>query len=279
MLSLSRISFDAKIWGLSLAACILLARAMARRRRLPPLCPASLVTTISQMGEKGKPPAFLERMRREVGTSVFRLPFPQWDYFVVVADADVARTILNQQKSEKTWLYQAMNAIHGGVGSVFTKFTFNDGWDWARKGSAHAFTAARVTASLQLSAQHLAKLDHYLLDCAARGLSFPVADVMVHLTLDMIATSGFGGFPMDALQIQGQERNSEGRQFLHELELALVEFIMKQAYNPVRKFQVWDSELRRANQSSKFLMDQAQRILDFMSGPDVSWDTILGWRR
>eukprot|EP00961_Rhodomonas_salina_P198948 2683689-Rhodomonas_salina.1 len=236
MLNLSRASFDAKIWGLSLAACILLARALSRRRKLPPLCPASLFTTISEMGGRGKPPAFLERMRREVGKPIFRLPFLQWDYFVVVADADVARTILNQQKSEKTWMYKSMNAIHDGHDNLFTKYTFNDGWDWARKGSAHAFTMARVNASMQQTAKHLDELDTYLLDCEARGLSVPVAEVMVHLTLDMIATSGFGGFPMDTLQIQGQERNSEGRKFLHELELGLVEFVVKQVYDPLRKF-------------------------------------------
>jgi hypothetical protein len=201
------------------------------RARLPPMCPMGMAATVREMTARGTTPAWLRRVRRELGASVFRLNIPCWPHFVVVCHHETAREVLMQPLSEKPPMYKPM-ARASGCPSMFTKKTFGEGWAPARKGSAHAFTSARISANMAASAPHLSNLDVIMTRYAKGGEPLPVAETMVRLTVDIIGSTGFGGFRMNALL--GSDETSEGRQFMHQLEIALLEFTAKQALNPLR---------------------------------------------
>eukprot|EP00287_Rhodomonas_sp_CCMP768_P006375 CAMPEP_0196730190 /NCGR_PEP_ID=MMETSP1091-20130531/10314_1 /TAXON_ID=302021 /ORGANISM="Rhodomonas sp., Strain CCMP768" /LENGTH=150 /DNA_ID=CAMNT_0042073149 /DNA_START=188 /DNA_END=636 /DNA_ORIENTATION=+ len=147
---LARSSFDARVMGsFSLAACLFLARMWLKRRALPPICDCGIRSALTNMSQRGKPPQWLLQMRRMVKNSVFRIPLPTWNHVVIVSDSDVARAILTHSKSEKPSLYKSMRELSQGTENMFTKRTHGEGWDWARKGCAHAFTSFRVSAITQ----------------------------------------------------------------------------------------------------------------------------------
>lgn len=211
------------------------------------------------MTARGTPPAWLYRMRQKLG-SVFRLNIPSWQHFVVVCDYETARSILMEPLSDKPPVYKPMARVTGGIQNMFTKKTFGQGWSPARKGSAHAFTSARVSANMCASAPHLADLDTIMVRHALEKKSLQVAETMVRLTVDIIGSTGFGGFEMKALL--GTDESSEGRQFMHNLELALLEYTSKQALNPLRCLAIWNPEVREAKVASQRLVYFAQKILD-----------------
>ena len=137
-----------------------------------------------------------------------------------------------QPLSEKPSIYKPMAKVTAGVQNMFTKKTFGEGWAPARKSSAHAFTSARIQANMAASAPHLSNLDVIMTRCAEGREPLQVAETMVRLTVDIIGSTGFGGFQMNALL--GTDDTSEGRQFMHQLEIALLEFTAKQGLNPLR---------------------------------------------
>ena len=222
--------------------------------------------TLREMTARGTPPAWLYRLRRELGCSVFRLNIPSWPHFVVVCDHETARNLLLQPLSEKPPIYTTMARVTGGTPNMFTKKTFGQEWSPARKGSAHAFTSARISANMGASAPHLADLDSIMTRHAEKQEALPVSETMVRLTVDIIGSTGFGGFQMKALM--GTDESSEGREFMRNLELALLEYTSKQALNPLRSFAIWNQEVANAKVASKRLVQFAQRILDAYRSSD-----------
>jgi len=96
----------------------------------------------------------------------------------------------------------------------------------------------------------------------------PVSETMVRLTVDIIGSTGFGGYRMNALL--GSEEESEGRQFMRDLQVALLEFTSRQALNPLRRFtHFWHPEVVEAKAAAHRLMLFAQRILDAFRGSDA----------
>ena len=258
----------AALVGLALAVCgIALARLLRRRRlfsSLPPMCPLSMRETLREMTARGTPPGWLYRTRHELGTSVFRLRIPALEHFVVVCDAETARTILLDTKAEKPQnFYKPMAQVTGGIGTIFTKKTHGEGWEHARKGSAHAFTSVRISNNMAAAAPHLADLDAVMAEHARGQAPMPVSETMVRLTVDIIGSTGFGGYPMNALLDSDEASASDGRQFMLDLETALLEFTSKQTLNPLRRFtHAWHPEVIEAKAAALRLMHFAQRILD-----------------
>eukprot|EP00961_Rhodomonas_salina_P271791 3672119-Rhodomonas_salina.2 len=197
---LAHVPTQAKIWGVSVAACAVIVGVLCRRRKLPPMSPAGLLEVVQQMGSRGTPPKFLLRMRKAAGSTIFRINLPLWNHFCVVADPDVAKAILTHPRTEKTPLYKSMTPIFEGTESMFTKYTFNDGWDWSRKGCARAFLGFNVSTASNAAGPHLTVLDEVLHEHIASSKPFDAAEIMVQLTLDMLAASGFGNFPMNAMR-------------------------------------------------------------------------------
>jgi len=220
----------------------------------------SIRETLQQINARGTPPLWLYRVRREMGKSVFRLNIPLFQHFVVVCDAEATRTILNNPRSEKTAAYKPIRNVTGGIENIFTKMTYGEGWEHARKGSALAFTSAHIFATMDACAPHLADLDIIMTGHAQRNEPIPVSETMMRLTVDIIGSTGFGGFAMNALR--GPDETSDGRQFLHDLEIALVEFTSKYVVNPLRRFKFWDAEVIKAKACSRRMMRLAQRIID-----------------
>lgn len=251
--------------GVALAVCgFALARLFRRRRRaaLPPMCPLSMRETLREMTARGTPPAWLYRTRHELGTSIFRLHIPALEHFMVVCDAEAARTILMDTQAEKPqFFYKPMAQVTDGFATIFTKKTYGEGWEHARKGSAHAFTSARISSNMAAAAPHLADLDTVMAEHAHRQEPMPVSETMVRLTIDIIGSTGFGGYPMNALL--DSDEASDGRKFMLDLQTALLEFTCKQAVNPLRRFtHFWHPEVIEAKAAARRLMHFAQRILD-----------------
>ena len=61
---------------------------------------------------------------------------------------------------------------------------------------------------------------------AERQEAMPVSETMVRLTVDIIGSTGFGGYPMNALL--DSEESSDGRQFMLDLQ---VEILKGQLYS------------------------------------------------
>ena len=268
----------AALVGIALSACgFVLVQLFRKRRRIPPVCPLSTRETLREMTARGTPPGWLYRMRRTMGTSVFCLRIPSWEYFVVVCDSETARTILMDPQAEKPRMYKPMSELTDGVENIFTKKTYGQGWEHARKGSAHAFTTARISSNMGASAPHLADLDVVMESHARRQEPMHVAETMARLTVDIIGSVGFGGYPMNALC--GSDGESDGRKFMTDLETCLLEYTSKRALNPLRRFtHFWHPEVREAKAAARRLMCFAQRVLDVYRarvGADRDADSLI----
>ena len=67
-------------------------------------------------------------------------------------------------------------------------------------------------------------------------------------------------FGVDYRTMESSE--SEGRQLMHEIELGLKEYVLKQLYNPIRFLMFWDTDLKRAQQAVLAVAAAQKKVLD-----------------
>ena len=119
------------------------------KKPLPPLIKDGMVKLIENL-QTPHSPQYLNRCSRELNATVFRLPIPQWNPFIVVASPTLARIILEGDKSkgivesEKGHLYAAFQKLFDMAPSFLFSKTNTERWRQGRKGTAPAFSTANI---------------------------------------------------------------------------------------------------------------------------------------
>ena len=231
----------------------LVRRSGDKRRALPPLNREGMLETLARFMDGTVPDMLLENARA-VG-KVFRLNMPELRRWVVVCDAKLARSIL-ENHPEKPDLYKNFESAIYGVSTMFTKRTHGEGWEVVRKHLAKAFSMTVLSSTLPQFDTKIRRLVSIFEDAAKAGRSVDVVSVMQRFTLDFLTSSMFD-LDMDAMG----DGVTEGTEFLHDMEVALQEYCLKQVFNPFRKYMFWNTEIRQAESSSQRIRSVAEKIL------------------
>jgi cytochrome P450 len=177
---------------------------------LPPLAPVSILETVRGMTAP-ESMAWLQAKAATVG-SVFRLPMPVAQHFVVVGDAELAREILDDAESTKpVFLYADSEALMGGP-TMFSARNHANGSTW------------HVTRKLVMGAfhpKHVQAMNTYCADCydrwiettlepaAQQGTPIDVCAELLRTTVQFICKAAFSYECSDA----------EAEQLLEDLEV------------------------------------------------------------
>jgi len=173
----------------------------------------------------------------------------------------LAKLILEGDKTckgaDKNNYYKYFDSISFGCSSVFTKFTNDDGWDWARKGMAPGFSQMNFQKNIEKYCSVLKRAANFFDDHISKELSFDLSSLIMRLTFDMLTTVLF---QIDYNTLENPE--SLGNMFLEENKYMRNEFGLKQIGNPFRWLMFWDKDLRRAHRARGIVYKFMQNVLN-----------------
>ena len=185
---------------------------------------------------------------------VFRFQLPLLRNFIVVADGCLASKILEGDKlkgflpADKSDQVKKFNKLFFGCPNIFTKKTIGEGWEWARKTIAPEFSMANISKSIPKLHINLGKLEEIMHKNCEEGTSFDIAKLMMQFTLDFILAALFK-LNYDSMR----NHDSIGNTLLREIEIAAMEYGIKQYTNFLRGYMFWDKEVVRAKNALIFI--------------------------
>ena len=238
-----------------------------RKRKLPPLNKESLLQTMAAMSSSHAPDFLMEKFK-ELGP-VFRLNMPDTLPWIVVCESSLARKIL-EEHDEKNWFYKQLSGLGYGRLGIFTKNTYGEGWEGARKGVASSFAMKNLALTLPRLHNKLDQLIAILDDLALTKKAFSSELIGIDLTLDFLMTSMFD------TDLNTVHANSEGKLFKDKCNVLMKEFGFLQPLNPLRRFMFWDKKVQQANRFRddvySFLYALIQRYREKHSIEQISCD-------
>lgn len=240
---------------------------------LPPYMKENMYQTVCRFMDGTIPDVILKNMR-EIGP-VFRLNLPEQAHFIVISDPSIARFIL-ETEPEKPVTYSRFNKVSFGLDTMFSKRTHDNSWHFARKGAAPAFSMKNIKSTIPCLESKIETFCSVLNDYSDKQHSFDIADFAVYFTMEYLMESMFG------LNIKcfGKD-GKEGQDILKDLSVAVKEYALLQAFNPLRFLMFWDSHLQEAALATNRTHGLCQRILNEyrakMSPDQIATDSsILG---
>ena len=196
---------------------------------------------------------------------IFRIRMPEFRWHYVVVDPKLARLILDGDKTckgaDKTHLYKRFDSISFGYSVLFTKLTYGDGWDWARKGIAPGFIQTNFQTNIERFCCVVNRAASILDDHISNNLPFDISLLITRLTFDMLTIVLFQNDYNTLL-----DPKSPGNMFLEEDKYMMKEFGFKQVMNPIRWLMFWDKDLRRAYRARGIVYEFLRHVLnDYVS--------------
>ena len=274
-------SSDLLILSLVLLASVIFAVILFRKRFcyvLPPIASNSLFDIVANL-ESGRILEVFLTSCREL-CPVFRIRAPQLRHFVVVTDSNLARLILEGDKTrgfpvaDKDEMYHRFEPGMLGVPSVFTKMSEGEDWEWARKSIAPIFSNLNIRKKIPILQNTLYKLCEMPKEYENKAIKFDLQLLMFRFTFDFSRVALFG-MRFDALG----DSETDGSKLLREVEISSKEYFQKQFYNPLRKYFFWNKEVQRGLKAREYVELFQKRILDdyraSMSGEDLKTDPSL----
>jgi cytochrome P450 len=188
---------------------------------------------------------------------------PDYQHFIIVCDAKLARIILdgNDEKhsaiepGDKTFHYRNFNVITFGLSTMFSKKTAEKSWYTARKAMAPSFSYSNIYKSLPKLSDTLNELKAVMNTFAESGEHVDISSLMVNFTFDFMTTSMFGE------NYHAIEQKGEGDRFMKELNITLKEYTLKQAFNPFRKYMIWNKDVIRAKDALAYVQSFTRMML------------------
>ena len=245
---------------------------------LPPLTKNSVFEIVSNL-ESGLILDIILMNCRELNR-VFRIRAPQWHHFFVVTDSTLVRLILEGDKTrgfpaaDKDQSYHRLDPGLLGVPNMFTKRTHGEGWEWARRAIAPAFSTLNISKKLPILEKTLSKLCDMLTEYEGTAHQFDIQSLIFRFAFDF-STIALFGMCFDALG----DSETDGNKFLDEVEVNLKEYFHKQFYNPLRKYFFWNKEVQRGLKAREYVEFFQKRILDdyrtSMSAEELKTDPSL----
>ena len=216
------------------------------RRKLPPINSEGMVTTLLNLGGEDAP-LFFESKRKELGP-IYRLNTMDLAPWIVVCHPNLAKQLLNEHH-EKNYSYKLMRGSSFGIDGLFSKNTFHDGWDWARKHVVNSFSFTNLNLKISSIHQHLQEIHSTLSKFADERTSFDLDIVGVDLTMNILISTMFS-IDKNSYPVQNIGKKLQGL-----LHVMLKEYCSKQVYQPWRKYCFWDKEVQAAKQARQELYD------------------------
>ncbi|KAL3940150.1 MAG: hypothetical protein SGBAC_005244 [Bacillariaceae sp.] len=215
-----------------------------------------ILETVRVLAGPRVPFHFLE-MAKELDSHIFELnlPLPGHPKVVVVSEPEDARDILKDNLSEKPDAFygRLVEISPTGDKSLFAMKADAE-WHRRRKGTAPAFSQKHVRRMNEVAVKQTEKwLKEYLAPLVEKQESFDIASQMLNVILK--------AFCETALEYVISDEEIE--MFVSEWDLIAIEYILKSASNPFRKYLTAIlPERRRAKQACDAVQELFYRIID-----------------
>lgn len=273
------------IGGLAVTVCFQTSRAKQSNEeensngkiRCVPYAQAGILEAIISIGSLDAP-LFLLKHLREIqqkynGLSCYRffIPFMPGFCLYVVGDIQTQREILMDQTTDKEpSAYAPVNQIAGVKESIFTSCN-NSHWKLVRKTTAAAFSNKEIDRMKSIVKQHT---ERWFNDMKQNKMQWNPSTKMFEYIMDPgieMCTLTFQIICESAFEYKNVTLHDYS-EFAENLELALVEYHMKQFVNPLRRyFKFVLPEVQAAAIASKCVLDFGYKILhSYRSNPNKS---------
>ena len=249
-----------------------------RKVNLPPLTKHGLFEIVSSH-ESGRIIDLVRRSSQELG-SVFRVRMPQLRPFIMVTDGALARLILDGDKTrgipgaDKDSIYHRLNAATFDVSNFFTKKTVGEGWERARKAISPSFSNLNIRKKIPLLQTSLSQLCDKLTKYENVAHQFDLQRLITRFIFDF-STIALFGMCFNALD----ESETDGNKLLCAIDITMREYLHRQLHNPLRKYFLWDKEVRKAFKARKFIETFLNRMVNdyraSMSAEDLKTESSL----
>ena len=263
-------------------SCIVVLAAMffsnnKSKKPLPPLVKDGMFKVIENV-QTAYAPQHINRWSRELNASVFRLPLPDLNPFIIVASPTLARTILEGDKSkgivecEKSHHYAAFQKLFDMAPSFLFSKTDTERWRQGRKSIAPAFSTTNIYRQFPSIIKGVNQFHDILSKHATEGK--PVEDLAAWFNKLIFDILGSGMFQVEFNLLTGGKIYVSPFQFIHlfirllitqllpsifgihcviggedeevkafsgELHHSTEEIFKMQVWDPLRKFQWWNA--------------------------------------
>ena len=178
------------------------------KKPLPPLVKDGMIKVIKNL-QTPHAPQYVNRCSREINATVFRLPIPEWNPFIIVASPTLARTMLEGDKvkgiseSEKSHHYAAFQKLFDLAPTFAFSKTNTERWRQGRKSTAPAFSATNIYRQFPRIITGVNQFHDILSQHAAEGK--PVEDLTAWLTKLIFDILGSGMFLVEFNLLTGGE--------------------------------------------------------------------------
>ena len=170
------------------------------KNSLPPLIKDDFFKFVQEM-QTSHMPQYINRCSRKLNASVFRLPVPEFNPFIIVASPTLARTILEGDKSkgivesDKSHHYSTFRKLMDSAPGFTSMKTNSERWRQGRKGFAPAFSTANIFRQFPRIIKGVNQFHDILSKHAAEGK--PVEDLTAWLTKLIFDILGSGMFQIE----------------------------------------------------------------------------------
>ena len=177
------------------------------RKPLPPLIKDGMFKFVQEM-QTSHNPQYINRCSRELNASVFRLPVPELNPFIMVASPTLARTILEGDKSkgivesDKSHHYGAFQKLFDLAPAFGFSKTETERWRQGRKGVAPAFSTSNIFRQFPRIIKGVNQFHDILSKHAAEGK--PVEDLAAWLNRLIFDILGSGMFQVEFNLLTGE---------------------------------------------------------------------------
>ena len=177
------------------------------KKPLPPMTKDTMFKFVQEM-QTPYAPQYVNRCSRELNASVFRLPAPELNPFIIVASPTLARTILEGDKSkgivasEKSRHYAAFQKLFDSAPVFGFSKTNSERWRQGRKSIAPAFSTSNIFRQFPRIIKGVNQFHDILSKHAAEGK--PVEDLTAWLTKLIFDILGSGMFLVEFNLLTGE---------------------------------------------------------------------------
>ena len=247
------------------------------KKPLPPMVKEGVFKFIKEL-KTPHGPQYVNRCSRELNASVFRMPAPQLNPFIIVASPTLARIIMEGDKTkgipetDKSRRYASFQKLFDmGLSFLFSK-TNTERWRQGRKGTAPAFSTSNISRQFPRIIKGVNQFHDILSQHAAERK--PVEDLAAWLNkliFDILGSGMFqkefnlltGGlpsclhfisihspfalshnisllFPLCDINYNVGGEFDGAKDFTNELQHCCQEFFKLQVFDPFRKYQWWN---------------------------------------
>jgi len=239
----------------------------AYRKKLPPMCPSSMLENITTVLHQDlrtldntlKLSKLMTEWKKDKSSGVtYRYSLPQWHPFIFTTDSKLSKILFSGKlEAEKSKLMETFNLLDRDVNSILSHPNKSEDRERARKAIAPSFS----TSNLQLSWSDLRFLlseqSDSLSQLACSGQPFDFRPMCWQMFLASLAMSGLGV----KITFDGKEDDSsvDGLKFMEESDIALRERA-REMFVPFRTWQFWDPAVRRGAEACRYLKSTAAKI-------------------